>query len=68
MTPRRISTQVLIKFFAFHEKISFLKVTTDSYATFYPKNRFSLNSVNLFSISILIFKNNKKLNSSVLEV
>ena len=41
-----------------------LKVTTDSKAIFYPKNRFSINSVNLLSISILIFKNNKKLNSS----
>ena len=37
------------------------KVTTDRQATFYPKNRFSLNSVILFSISILILKNNKTL-------
>ena len=37
------------------EKVLF-KITTDSLATFYPKNRFIL-----FSISILIFKNNKKL-------
>ena len=44
--------------------VSSIKVTTDSQATFYPKNRFSLNSVSLFNISILIFKNNKKLNSS----
>ena len=44
--------------------IIIVKITTDSQATFYPKNRFSLNYVRLFSISILIFKNNKKLNSS----
>ena len=42
------------------EKVLF-KFTTDSLATFYQKNRFSLNSVILFSISILIFENNKKL-------
>ena len=40
---------------------SAVKVTSDSLATFYPKNRFSLKSVILFSISKLIFKNNKKL-------
>ena len=40
--------------------ISF-KVTTDSQATFYPKNRSSLNSLTLFSTSVLTFKNNKKL-------
>ena len=45
------------------EKVLF-KVTTDSLAAFYPKNRFSLNSVILFSISILIFKNNKMLRST----